>query len=180
MPELLKDEKKVVWWLQQYGPLPYRQIERLLHSRTKVAVEKIIRNVKRMGYAVDVENGYYLALSPQDKPDQRRILALWVLLEFIGAVDPMSHAPTEFPSSVFFLKENTGYEIIVLHGGEQHHLRMLQVQPETKYIIVVPTIEMAQNLVLPSAPHLFATVDWFGKADPQVLFYQEGELTHGV
>jgi len=43
-----------------------------------------------------------------------------VLLRFIDYVDPMAHYPAVYPSQIFFLKENTGYEIVVLYDGEQH------------------------------------------------------------
>ena len=62
--------------------------------------------------------GYYLALDGLCKPDQRTILAVWVLLRFIDYVDPMAHYPAVYPSQIFFLKENTGYEIVVLYDGE--------------------------------------------------------------
>ena len=44
-------------------------------------------------------------------------LAVWVLLQFIDRVEPLAHYPATYPSQLFFLKENTGYEIVVLYEG---------------------------------------------------------------
>lgn len=72
------------------------------------------------------------------------ILAVWVLLKFIDSVDPMAHYPATYPSQIFFLKDNVGYEIVVLYEGEQHLSRLLVPQDEdTKYIFVLPNIRMA-------------------------------------
>ena len=49
---------------------------------------------------------------------------------------------------IFFLKEDIGYEIVVLYDGEQHLARLLQPQEDLRYIFVLPHIRMAQELVL--------------------------------
>ena len=109
------------------------------------------------------------------RPDQRMILAVWVLLEFMDRVGPMSHYPAAYPSQIFFLKENMGYEIVVLYEGEENLLRLLQPEEDLKYIIVLPHIAMAAELKLPRAPCLFATVDFQGEDEPKVRFYMEEE-----
>ena len=81
---------------------------------------------------------------------------------------------------MFFLKEDTGYEIVVLYDGEQHQIRLLQPQEDMKYIIVVPHGAMAQQLKLPRAPCLFATVDYRGQDVPEVKFITTEEVPHGV
>ena len=78
-------------------------------------------------------------------------------------------------SQIFFLKEDIGYEIVVLYDGEQHLARLLQPQEDLRYIFVLPHIRMAQELVLPSVPCLFATVDYNGQEVPDVRFYTESE-----
>ena len=87
----------------------------------------------------------------------------------------MAHYPATYPSQIFFLKEDIGYEIVVLYDGEQHLTRLLQPQEDLRYILVLPHINMAQELVLPSAPHLFATVDYNGQETPDVRFFTESE-----
>jgi hypothetical protein len=109
-----------------------------------------------------------------EQPDQRIISAVWVLLKFIDRVEPMAHYPTSYPSQLFFLKDEIGYEIVVLYEGEQHLMRLLQPQEDLKYIIVLPHITMARDLILPKAPCLFAMVDYAGKAEPDVIFYKDG------
>ena len=170
---LLDDERHVIKWLSQYGALTKTQVIRLLRDKTQETAEKILRNLKREHQISDVAGGYYLALDGLCKPDQRTILAVWVLLRFIDYVDPMAHYPAVYPSQLFFLKEQTGYEIVVLYEGEQNLLKLLQPQDDLKYIIVLPHISMAQNIRLPQAPCLFATVDFGGQEEPEVIFYSE-------
>ena len=148
---------------------------------TPETAEKILRNLKREHQISDVAGGYYLALDGLCKPDQRTILAVWVLLRFIDYVDPMAHYPAVYPSQIFFLKENTGYEIVVLYDGEQHLSKLLQPQDdEMKYIFVLPNIAMASQMMLPKAPCLFATVNFAGQEEPDITFYTEEAATDGL
>lgn len=128
----------------------------------------------------DVGGGYYIGLDSLCKPEQRLILAVWVLLRFIDQVDPLAHYPAVYPSQLFFLKENTGYEIVVLYEGEEHLLRLLRPEEELKYIIVLPNIAVIPKLRLPKAPCLFATVEFHGGDAPEVIFYSEEALQNGI
>lgn len=175
---LLQDEQHVVKWLSQYGALPKTQIIRMLQKPPKTA-EKILRNLKRQMRIADVSGGYYIGPDALCSPEQRVILAVWVLLRFIDYVDPMAHYPASYPSQIFFLKENCGYEIVVLYEGEQNLLRLLQPQEDLKYIIVVPHISMAVGMKLPDAPCLFATVEFQGAEEPEVMFYGEEAAVDG-
>lgn len=167
---LLQDEQYVVKWLSQYGALPKTQIIKMLRKPPQTA-EKILRNLKKQMQISDVGGGYYVALDSMCQPDQRTILAVWVLLKFIDFVDPMAHYPAVYPAQLFFLKENVGYEIVVLYDGETSLLRLLQPDDDLKYIIILPHISMATQLKLPKAPCLFATVDFEGRDEPEVTFY---------
>ncbi len=172
---LLQDEQYVVRWLTQYGSLTKTQVIRLLHDKQPKTAEKIVANLKRQLMISDVSGGYYLGMDPLVKPDQRIISAVWVLLRFIEQIEPMSHYPASYPSQIFFLKQNIGYEIVVLYDGEQHLARLLQPEEDLKYILVLPHITMAKDLKLPKAPCLFATVDYNGGDEPGVSFYSGGE-----
>lgn len=174
---LLTDEQYVVKWLSQYGALPRAQIIKMLQKPPQTA-EKILRNLKRQMRIADVSGGYYIGLDPMCQPDQRMILAIWVLLRFIDKVEPMAHYPAVYPSQLFFLKENVGYEIVVLYDGEQNLLKLLQPQEDMKYIVVVPRIDMVSTVRLPNAPCLFATVDFCGQDEPEVRFYSEEATEH--
>lgn len=174
---LLQDEQYVVRWLSQYGALPKSQLIRMLQKSDRTA-EKILRNLKRQMRIADVSGGYYIGLDAMCQPDQRMVLAVWVLLKFIDYVEPMAHYPAVYPSQIFFLKENYGYEIVVLYDGEQNLLRLLQPEDDLKYIIVLPHISMAAGLKLPNAPCLFATVDFQGAEEPEVIFYSEEVMQH--
>ena len=170
---LLQDEQYIIKWLSQYGTLTKTQVIRLLKDKPVSTAEKIIRNLKRNMRITDV-GGYYLALDEMCKPDQRLIIAVWVLLQFIDQVEPLAHYPAVYPAQIFFLKENVGYEIVVLYDGEQNLMRLLQPQEDDlKYIIVVPHISMAQSLYVPKVPCLYATVDFEGREEPHITFYSE-------
>jgi hypothetical protein len=174
---LLQEEQYVVKWLSQYGALPKAQIIRMLQKPPQTA-DKILRNLKKQMRIADVGGGYYLGLDSMCQPDQRTILAVWVLLKFIDYVDPMAHYPAVYPSQLFFLKENIGYEIVVLYDGEASTLRLLQPEEDLKYIIILPHISMASQLRLPDAPCLFATVDFRGEEEPEVTFYSDEVVTN--
>lgn len=170
---LLEDEQYVIKLLSQYGPLPKIQIIKLLRSKSPQTAEKIIKNLKRRMKISEVGGGYYLGIDTICKPDQRMITALWVFLQF-DQVEPQNHYPALYPSQIFFLKENMGYEILVLYKGERNLTRLLQPQEDLKYIFVVPDITMVDSLRIPDVPCLFATVSFDGnEAEPAVTFYSE-------
>ena len=175
---LLQDEQYVIKWLSQYGALTRTQVIKLLKDKSADTAEKIIKSLQRQYKIEELQGGYYLGLDGMCKPDQRIILAVWVLLKFIDKVDPMAHYPAVYPSQLFFLKDDVGYEVVVLYDGEQHLAKLLQPQEDLKYIFVVPHISMAATITLPSAPCLFATVDYNGKDEPEVSFYSEDQA-HG-
>ena len=175
---LLQDEQYVLRWLSQYGALTKTQIIRLLKDKPLRTAEKIIRNLKQQLFIADVRGGYYLGTDPLEQPDQRIILAVWVLLRFIDKVEPMAHYPASYPAQLFFLKEEIGYEIVVLYDGEQHLTRLLHPEEDLKYVIVLPHITMARELRLPNAECLFATVDYACKDEPVVTFYKGDNKTN--
>ena len=177
---LLQEEQYIIHWLTQYGALTKAQVVQLLKDKPPQTAEKIIRGLKREVMLHDISGGYYLGVDPMCQPEQRIILSVWVLLQFIDHVEPMDHYPATYPSQIFFLKENMGYEIVVLYDGEQHLARLLQPQEDLRYIFVLPRISMAQELVLPNVPCLFATVDYNGQEVPTVKFYtEEGGAQNG-
>ena len=59
-------------------------------------------------------------------------------------------------------------------------LRLLQPQEDLKYIVVLPHISMAGCLRLPKVPCLFATVDFQGGEEPEILFYSEEKVHEGI
>ena len=116
---LLQEEQYIIHWLTEYGALTKTQVVRMLKDKPPQTAEKIIRGLKRDVLLYDISGGYYLGVDPMCQPDPRMILAVWVLLQFIDKVEPMAHYPATYPSQIFFLKEDIGYEIVVLYDGEQ-------------------------------------------------------------
>ena len=171
---LLQDEQYVIKWLSQYGALRYEQVLRLLDKPPSTA-EKIIRNLKKWHYITDIER-CYLGIDPTVRPDPKTIEAVWVLLKYGSEVAPLEHFPAAYPSQLFFLKQQAGYEIIVLAADEGHLLKLLQPEDDRKYIIVLPDIHMARSLRLPRAPCLFAVQKEAADGkEPQISFYIGGQ-----
>lgn len=176
---LLPEEQCVVNWLYQYGALPKIQVMKMLDMPEEKA-ERLLYTLRRSLRITEVLDGTYIALDPLAKPDQRIIQAVWVLAKFINKLDdPKDHYAANYPSQVFFLKENIGYEIIVLYEGEESQVRLLQPDEDLKFIIVVPDISMAPRLQLPDAPCLLATVKSCGDSEPVVTFYSQEDGTNG-
>ena len=167
----------ILQWLSQYGVLTRKQLTRML-QKEQATVDRIIKSMRKRMMISEISGGYYIGLDQYCKPDQRTVLAMWVLLKFIDQVDPMAHYPASYPSQIFFLKDNIGYEIVVVYEGEGSNLRLLQPEDELKYIIVVPHISMVQSLPIPKAECLFATVDFNGEDEPEITFYTE-EIKNG-
>lgn len=173
---LLTEERFVIKWLSQYHALPFNQVIRMLYEKPPQVAEKIIKNLKREHYICDLPGGY-LALDPLAKADHRMIAAVWVLLQF-DQVDPLAHYPATYPAQIYFLKEETGYEIVVLQDGEQHLTHLLQADEHMKYIIVLPDIALAQGLALPAVPILFAVPRILDIHDePEITFYSQEGVT---
>jgi len=170
---LLPDERNVVQCLTQYGPLLRTQIERLLYDKPRSTFDKIIRNLLRE-YRVAPVPGRYLGLDPLHEPNDRMVLAVWMLLKYIEQIEPMAHYPADFPAQIYFLKNNVGYEIVVLGKDEEHLVYSLKPRKGLKYIFVLPDVSMVKKLRLPDAPCLFATVKNIGADEPKVTFYSGG------
>ena len=168
---LLDEERLVVTWLSQYGPLSKGLIRRLLYYKSSDTVGRILMGLKRRRYITQLNDNQNYAIDKFCEPKQRMITAIWVLLQFIEQIEPTAHRQADQPSQIFFLKEKTAYEIIVLYEEEDHLVRLLQPQESTKYIIVVPNLEFADKLILPDAPCLLATVEPTEREAPKVTFY---------
>ena len=153
---LMEDERLILRWLSQYGPLRWPQIRGLLYYRPQRSVNRLVQNMKHARRIAAIEDGEYLAVDQYCEPKQRMITAVWVLLQFIEQIAPEAHWQADAPAQISFLKDKTAYEIVVLY---------------TKYILVVPNMEFANKLILPDAPCLFATVDQTECEAPKITFY---------
>ena len=172
---LREDEQRVLRWLSQYGPMTKTMLRKLLYYKPSNTAMKILQSLKRDHYIAEIQNGDFFAIDKFCTLHYKMIMAVWVMLQFVQQIDPDGHRQADFPSQIFFLKENSAYEIIVLDANEGHRLRLLQLQEHTKYIIVVPDMAMAEDLVLPEAPYLFATTEFqTWTKEPKITFYSAG------
>lgn len=177
---LLNEERLIIKWLSQYGALSKKQLIALLHQKPPDTAGRIISNLIRSRRIFKLQGGIYLGSDPIGDIDQRMITAVWILTRFIRSVDSEAHYPAEHPAQLFFLKEDVGYEVVVIYEHEQHLVRQIRPQENMKYIIVVPDLAMVPLLILPDAPCLFATVEPTEENEVSVTFYSEEEAIHAA
>ena len=171
---LLEDERYLLKWLSQYGTMTREQAVKMLRKPEQTA-KKIIRNLIREQRIAELYKGEYLAMDELCKVNNKTVLAIWVLLQFIDKINPMDHYPATHPSQLFFLKENVGYEVVVLFEGEESLAMLLQPSEDVKYIIVVENVGMIVRVPIPEAKCIFATVEYQENASPLIRFYSEVE-----
>ena len=171
---LLEDERYLLKWLSQYGTMTRAQAIKMLRKPEPTAT-KIIRNLVREQRIAELNKGEVLALDELCKVNDKMDAAIWVLAQFADKVKPLAHYPATYPSQLFFLKQNVGYEVVVLYEGEEHLARLLPASAEVKYIFVVENVEMITRIPLPEAKCLFATVEYQDNAEPSIRFYTEGK-----
>ena len=175
---LLQDERYLLKWLSQYGTMTRAQAIKMLQKPEKTA-ERIIRNLIREQRIAELCNGEILAMDELCKVNNKMIIALWVFLQFVDKVEPMSHYLATNPAQLFFLKGNVGYEVVVLHEGEEYLGRLIQPSIGVKYIFVVDNVGMIARVPLPDAKCVFATLDYQKDSEPNVRFYTEGQEDEG-
>ena len=171
---LLPDEKVIMYWLSQYGVMIQEQALLLLYDKPRPTAQKIIRGLIKNNRICYINGGYYIGAGPLCKPDEKTITAIWVLLRYIGKIGICVHHSANYPGQIYFLKDQTGYEIIVLNEGEYMLPSLLTPQEQLKYIIVVPREDDIPRVRIPDCPCMFATVGYHGKNVPEVNFYLPG------
>lgn len=168
---LLEEEQCIIQWLSQYGALPKTQVAKLIKKSDRIA--KRIINYLLKTRQISLINNYYVGLDPLQKPDDRMIDALWVLLQFINQISLSAHYVAETPAQLYFLKENKSYEVIVLREGEEELLKLKKTQEGVKYIVVVPDVAFISKIQKIDAPCVFATIVNTDEQEPMVNFYSE-------
>ena len=111
---LMEDERLVLRWLSQYGPLRLPQIWGLLHYKPQRSVNRLVQNMKRTRRIAAIEDGAYLAVDQYCEPKQRMITAVWVLLQFIEQIDPEAHWQADAPAQISYYKSFNRFLIISL------------------------------------------------------------------
>lgn len=180
--KLLKEEQVVIDCLSKYYCLKWEQLVQLLHYKTEDVAKRILSGLKKRQIIMEDGAGYIM-LDPRTTPDPKTIAAFWVLLKFIKRINPREHYRAEYPSDIFFLKENVQYEIVVLNKGEEHLISMLkgynrtsssEEEDEVRYIIVVQDEEQIEECLnkIGGMKVLFASVTYGEGEVPEVDFYQ--------
>ncbi len=167
------DEKLVKQWISMYGALPRMQIKCLLNKNKDSDATNLIKYLVKKGELYEQEGGVFLALDPRQRKSERVIKALWVLIQYRDRVKPDEHYPAEFPSELYFLKDNQEYEIFVLNKGEEFKLMHLKRRENVRYIIVVPNVEASYitSLQVPDIEYIYATVSYGCSGEALVNFF---------
>ncbi len=181
---LLKEEKIVIDCLSKYYCLKWEQLIQLLYYKEEDTANRILVGLKKRQLILHDEETGYVTLDPRSKPDTKTINAFWVLLKFIKKINPKEHYKAEYPSEIFFLKDNAQYEIVCIDKGEEHTIALLkgynritsdEDEDEIKYIIVIQDESQIEECMRKTGdmPVLFASVDYTPDNDiPTVSFFQ--------
>lgn len=186
--KLLKEERLVLRCLSLYGCLQWEQLVKLISYKQEDVAERILVGLKKRQYIEEFDGGY-VRLDPKTNPDQRVINAFWVLLEYIGKIAPNAHYAADYPSEIYFMRDNAMYEIISLEENEGYLLSALflenrynssEEEDMMKFIIIVPdpdSIEGCLKSIPDSAIEkgqvLFAVLEYEGEnVRPKVQYYK--------
>ena len=134
---LLRNEGAVIKWLSQYEAIERRQLKEMINKSLNSS-DSFVNSMLKQSRIANLEDGY-IGLDHLCKPDYKLIKAIWILIEFIKNVEPMAHYPATYPSQLFFLLENKGYEVIVLDEGDEDLLKRVQFNSEVTYTLKNPT-----------------------------------------
>lgn len=188
MENLLKEEKLVLHCLSLYGCLRWEQLVKLMSNKQKETAEKILNGLRKRQYFVEDEAGY-VKLDPRCEPDQKMITAFWILLERISKIVPNAHYAANYPAEIFFLKDNSMYEIVVVNKNEENYIRTLFLENRynsndeedaIKYIIAVPSVDDIESCLKAIPPEvlaanrvLFSTVEFdYDTGEAEVQYYK--------
>ncbi|WP_286077654.1 DUF5697 family protein [Thomasclavelia cocleata] len=180
---LLKEEQLVIDCLSRYYCLKWKQLIKLLYYKDEEVAQRILVGLKKRQLILEDETTEDVTLDPRSQADRKTIDAFWVMLKFIKKINPKQHYKAEYPSEIFFLKENAQYEIVVLNKGEEHLINMLkgynrntsvEEDDEIRYIIVVQDEDQIEDCLRKTEGMkvLFASVDYGQEDVPEVNFYQ--------
>ena len=176
---LLPDERTIMYCLSQYESISMEQAIRFLHRKPNQTAQKIIRSLRKQHRISFLKGGSYIGAAPVSKAAPKTEAAIWVLLRYIDQIGPMDHRKADYPSQIYFIRNRSAYEIIVLGEGEQQLTSLLHPRDEIKYIIIVPDERMISTVRLPNAPCMFATVTYGDGDAPEVSFYLQEEIRNG-
>lgn len=168
---LLPEEKTIMYCLTQYESISMDQAIRFLHQKPKQTAQKIIRGLRKQHRLSFLNEGTYIGAGPVSKSDPKTEEAIWVLLRYIDQIEPVAHRKADYPSQIYFIRNEMAYEIVVLRVGEERLTALLHPRDEMKYIIVVPDESVIPTVRCPDAPCMFATVTYDDSDIPEVTFY---------
>ena len=132
---LLPEEKMIMYCLSQYESILMDQAIRFLYHKPNQTAQKIIRGLRKQHRLSYLHEGSYIGAGPVSKADPKTEEAIWVLLRYIDQIGHMAHRKADYPSQIYFIRDETAYEILVLREGEERLTAHLHPRDDMKYII---------------------------------------------
>lgn len=167
------NEAILIKWLSMYGCLPVVLLNALVGDNNKLILPGVIRRLKQQGtiqsFSV-AKDEQFVRLNAHYPLDHKKVDALWVLSKFTDNISSFDHVSAQFPSQIFFLKNNTAgkkqYEIAVFYQDDIGYIRMLDIDDHLNYILVIPSendidayVKQLKQTDMKSNQVLFACVD---------------------
>jgi len=144
------DEYDILRFMRFFGPLKKEQVCMYFESKINGDVKRIISNMcARRILAYDVKR---FLLYPSGRIDERQvdfkmIAAFWVFLRFKDVA--VGVYPTQYPTQILFVKDDTEYEIAFIDKGEEVILSATLNEKnsgDVKYLIIVENLEQIPSI----------------------------------
>lgn len=146
MEKLLKEERLIMHALSKFGCLKKEQLYELIKKKGS-ATKSIYEGLKKRQY-IEEFDGDYVRLDPRTDASGKTIDAFWLLLNRIEkmGVSHNSYYQADYPSEIFFMRDNMMYEVICINPGEEYQLKTLFFEQRynseseedmVKYIIIL-------------------------------------------
>lgn len=184
--KLYKEQREALSALVTYGDLRSEQLIKSMITKKKPRemAEKMFSELSR-GQLIE-EDGEYCTVGYKPDADPKMVSAFWVLLKYWDKINRKQHYRANYPAQIYFVRDSSQYEIVVINEGEESDLRFLFMENHSntsddiiKYIVIVQSTnsieKCARNIpleILENKQVMFATIDYDSdRKDPIIQYY---------
>lgn len=145
-----EDDKIIMDCIYEYGALTKEQLRQYMKHLSDDVFDRAIYDLNKKQYIY--EHGDYVYTDSRTPLDPKTIKAFWVFLRFMEKVPTIrfnSHCRGPHISQIFFMKDNSEYQIVVIDNDELPKINILVKNKDLtylKYIIIVPGISIAREI----------------------------------
>ena len=129
-------EKHIMTLIKTYGSLPVKLVIELFKPDEKYINYLVSKMVRRKMLFYIGENN--IGLYQGQKSDEKTIMALWFLSEYIRDIDCMNVYKAAMPFKVGFIMNKQLCKIAVPDEGDDIIFRIIEFKKSEKYILIVP------------------------------------------